>query len=90
MENSGKSENFRGSDKNRKDQGTRGIREIRGDSENRRKALYVEKSENLSETRRIPGIRSLGDSEDREIPEIGRLQDLGNRGIGENLFAWQK
>ena len=50
----------------------------------------MEKSENLSETRRIPGIRSLGDSEDGEIPEIGRLQDLGNRGIGENLFAWQK
>ena len=42
------------------------------------------------EPRRTPGIRSLGDSEDGEIPKIGRLRNLGNRGIGGNLFAWRK
>ena len=73
----------------------REIREIRtfrrlGDLKDRGESLYVAKIENLLEPRRIPGIRSLGDSEEGEIPvwEIAKFGKWG--GVREKFCCAAK
>ena len=96
FEDFGKSENFRDSNNSEGSGRLRGFRKVRGVRENRgirkigENRYTWKRIENLLEPRRTPGIRSLGDSDDGEIPKIGRLRNLRNRRIGENLFAWRK